>query len=60
MNKLEIKEGSFSVDDIHRVREYHDEITKDMSSEERANYFNEEAEKVREEIRKLKKERVAI
>ena len=60
MNKPIFEKGSFSVDDIHRVREYHHEITKDMSSKERRNYINSEAEKTRREIRKHRKERIAI
>lgn len=60
MNKPEIVKGSFSVDDIHRVREHHAEITKNMSSEERINYINSEAEKVRARIRKCKKRKSSL
>ena len=40
MNKLVIEKGSFSVDDIHKVREYYHEMTKDMSVKERRSYYN--------------------
>ncbi|MBR0427720.1 MAG: hypothetical protein IJK18_05945 [Clostridia bacterium] len=60
MNKLVIEKGSFSVDDIHKVREYYHEMTKDMSVKERRSYYNKEAEKVRKEIRKCRKEKIAI
>lgn len=60
MNKPIIEKESFSVDDIHKVREYHHEITKDMSSKERRNYINNQAEKTRKEIRKNKREKIAI
>ena len=34
MNKPIIKENSFSVEDIHKIREYHYEQTKELSSDE--------------------------
>ena len=60
MNKPVFEKRSFSVDDIHRVREYHHEVTKKMTSKERRKYLNNEAEKTRREIRKHRKERIAI
>lgn len=30
----------FTIDDIHKIREYNYEITKDMTIEERINYIN--------------------
>ena len=60
MNKPTIKKGSFSVDDIHKIREYNYEKTKDLSSEELIKYINDRAEKTRKEIKKHKKEKIAI
>lgn len=31
----------FTVEDIHRIREYHYELTKDMTTQERINFYNE-------------------
>lgn len=31
----------FTIDDIHKIREYHYELTKDMTAEERINFYNE-------------------
>lgn len=41
MDKPIIKENSFSVDDIHKLREYHYETTKHLSDEEIINEINE-------------------
>jgi hypothetical protein len=38
MNKPEISEN-FTVDDIHKIREYHYALTKNMSVEERNNFI---------------------
>ena len=43
MMKLEISDN-FTVDDIHKVREYNYEYTKNMSEEERLNYYKNQAE----------------
>jgi hypothetical protein len=42
-NTLEISKN-FTVDDIHKVREYNYNLTKDMSSQERDEYYKKEAE----------------
>ena len=31
----------FTIDDIHKIREYHYELTKDMTTQERINFYNE-------------------
>lgn len=59
MNKPIFKE-SFSVDEIHKFREYNYEKTKDFSSDELVDYINNEADKVRKIINKNKEEKVAI
>lgn len=42
MNELEIS-ANFTVDDIHRVREYNYEHTKNMSKEDRDAYYKDQA-----------------
>ena len=44
-NKLEIS-SRFSINDIHKIREYNYEITKDMTFNERMNYYEKEADEV--------------
>ena len=43
MNNLEISDN-FTVDDIHKVREYNYEMTKEMSGKERSEYYRSQAE----------------
>ena len=31
----------FTIDDIHKIREYHYELTKNMTIQERINFYNE-------------------
>ena len=31
----------FTIEDIHKIREYHYEFTKDMRTQERINFYNE-------------------
>lgn len=31
----------FTIDDIHKIREYHYELTKDMTMQEKINFYNE-------------------
>lgn len=59
MNKPVLKD-SFSVDDIRKLREYHYEKTKNLSTEELIHEINEKADKVREKIDKNREKRVAI
>lgn len=39
MDKLPLS-PDFTIDDIHKIREYNYEITKDMSIEEKLEYYN--------------------
>lgn len=34
----------FTIEDIHKIREYHYELTKDMTKQERINFYNEGGE----------------
>ena len=38
----------FTVDDIHKIREYHYELTKDMSREQRRAFYREGAREFQE------------
>ncbi len=60
MNKPVFKENSFSVNDIHKIREYHYEQTKNLSNEEFIKEINERAKKVRNDVKKIKKKKMAI
>jgi len=42
MEKPKVSED-FTVDDIHKIREYHYEQTKDMTVEERIAFYNDSA-----------------
>ncbi len=59
MTKPIIKD-SFSVDDIHKVREYHYEMTKNLSTEERLKEIKDKAEKVRKELGQKKVKRAVV
>ncbi len=59
MNKPVFEENSFSVDDIHKIREWHYEQTKHLSNEEIVKDINKRAEKVKKDIEKMKKKRAA-
>lgn len=56
MDKPDLKD-SFSVEDIHKLREYNYEITKNMTGEERINYINKKAKKVKNRIDEIKKKK---
>lgn len=60
MNRPNIEKGSFSVDDIHKIREYNYEKTKNLSSKDLIKYINDRAEKTRKEIRQRRKDRIVI
>ena len=59
MNKPILKD-SFSVDDIHKLREYHYEKTKEFSSKELIDEINDKADKVKEKINANRKKTVAM
>ena len=44
----------FTIDDIHKIREYSYEITKDMTTEERTAYYRSASERVNNEINKIR------
>ena len=55
-----IFKDSFSVDDIHKLGEYHYEMTKNMTTEERIKEINDKDDEVEREIEALRAKRVAI
>ena len=58
MKELKIS-PDFTIDDIHKIREYNYELTKDMTPEDRRAYYkkgSEEIQKRIDEIRKRKKQ----
>ena len=50
----------FSIEDIHKIREYNYETTKNMSLDERNQYYKKGASEVLEKMAKLKKEKELI
>ena len=59
MNKPVIRD-SFSVDDIHKIREYHYETTKNMTRKQKIDAINKEAEKFEMEMKARKAKRVIV
>ncbi len=51
--------SDFTIEDIHKIREYHYELTKDMTTQEKINFYNEGGRTFLKEMeeRKLQKER---
>ena len=56
MPKLDIS-PNFTIEDIHKIREYNYEMTKDMSFEERRAYYKKGADEVQSHIEELRKAR---
>ncbi|MCL2169986.1 MAG: hypothetical protein FWB74_08180 [Defluviitaleaceae bacterium] len=56
MNKPIISDD-FTIDDIHKIREYNYEMTKNMSFEDRRAYYERGASEVLERIEKLRAEK---
>ncbi len=38
---LQCQPEDFTIEDIHKIREYHYELTKDMTTQEKINFYNE-------------------
>ncbi len=49
----------FTIDDIHKIREYHYELTKDMTTQERINFYNEGGRAFLVEMEKRKRQKAA-
>lgn len=59
MTKPNLK-NSFSVEDIHKLREYHYETTKNFSEKEFIDDINKKAEKFKKELNRNTGDSVAI
>jgi precorrin-2 methylase len=46
---------NFTIDDIHKIREWHYEMLKDATPEERMNFYNNKAARVEAEIKAARK-----
>ena len=57
MKPLEIS-PDFTIKDIHKIREYNYEMTKNMTKQEKTDYYNEgtrEVQRILEEVKNEKK-----
>lgn len=52
MEKLNIS-ADFTVDDIHKIREYHYSITKGMTPQEKRDYYNKRGMEVHRQIQAM-------
>lgn len=50
----------FTIDDIHKLREYNYYLTKDMNPQERQNYYNERGMEVHRQIQERKLQKVSL
>ena len=55
MEKLNIS-PNFTINDIHKIREHNYEMTKNMTFQERKDYYSKGANKALEIMQKLKKQ----
>ena len=44
----------FTIEDIHKIREYNYEMTKNMTSKEKADYYNEGTKEVQRILEEMK------
>lgn len=50
----------FTIEDIHKIREYHYELTKDMTTQERINFYNEGGRAFLAEMEKRKQQKAQL
>ncbi len=50
----------FTIEDIHKIREYNYYLTKDMSPQERINFYNEGGRAVLAEMEKRKQQKTQL
>ena len=53
MKPLDIS-PDFTIEDIHKIREHNYEMTKNMTRQEKIDYYNQRGEKVHREIQSMK------
>lgn len=51
---------NFTIDDIHKLREYNYYLTKDMNPRERQNYYNERGMEVHRQIQERKLQKASL
>jgi len=54
MNSTPNISPNFNIEDIHKIREHNYEMTKNMTLKERRQYYKLKADKVREEMLKIR------
>lgn len=52
--KKPVLSPNFTIEDIHKLREYNYEITKNMTDEERMEYYNKRGREVQRKLEKMK------
>ena len=57
MDKLIIS-PDFTIEDIHKIREYNYHITKDMTPQERRDYYNKRGMEVHRQIQEMQLQEV--
>lgn len=50
----------FTIEDIHKIREYHYELTKDMTTEEKIRFYNEGGKKFLKKMEERKRQKEEI
>ena len=50
----------FTIEDIHKIREYHYELTKDMTTQEKINFYNEGGRTFLAEMEKRKQQKSQV
>lgn len=50
----------FTIEDIHKIREYHYELTKDMTMQEKIDFYNEGGNAFLKEMEERKKQKTAV
>lgn len=48
--EMPIISPDFTIEDIHRIREYHYELTKDMTPQEKMDYYNKRGMEIHRQI----------
>ena len=51
--KKPVLSPDFTIDDIHKLREYNYKITKDMTPQERRDYYNKRGMEVHRQIQEI-------
>ena len=59
MSKLDISED-FTIDDIRKIREYHDELREAMGEEEYSKHSKAKADRGIKRVEELRKKKIAI